>query len=475
MANSEEVEYETEMDRLDALMSGELKLELDAPEDEDTYDEDTDQSNESETENNDDDAETNDQNDEDGSETEEDGEEGNDDETEEHTQVEDGSSETDDEEGSDETAEAEESSDESDEDGSEEGAETASSDEDSSDGSDTEDEEGTDTFDYKKEYDALKESSKAHKDFYEKVTSEFTANGKTMKGFTDPDKVIQSQQMAAGFSEKMSGFKPYRPFMDTIKKQGWLEDPSKFDMAVNLMNKDPEAIKQLIKDSSLDIDDLSLSMDNIDYKAQTHTASNAEVALDDVMASARAHGIEDSVVQALSGNWKEDGSLVEILDNPADAEALVNHMVQDTDGNSIYKDIQARVSEKLRTDYAGSFSTKNSLAQYRAAANELEAEYQETIKQGKLNGIRDAQAVQTQKVEDEKAKIEQARVEREYKATVEKEASKVSSARNKAASVSKPKRKTKAKPKYDPIDQSQSLEGDELMAYFNKQILGKNY
>jgi len=469
MAN-QEVEYETEMDRLDALMSGELKLEHEAPEDEDYNDEDTDQSNESDTEDDNDEAETNDQNDEDGSETEEDDEDSTDDEDEEHTQVEDGNSETEDEEESDETAEANEAKDEG-----EDSTETAGSEEDSSDGSDTEDEEGTDTVDYKKEYETLQETSKAHKDFYDKVTSEFTANGKTMKGFTDPEKVIQSQQMAAGFSEKMSGFKPYRPYMDTIKKQGWLEDPSKFDMAVNLMNKDPEAIKQLIKDSELDIDDLSLSMDDINYNGQTHTASTAEVALDDVMSSARAHGVEDRMVQALSGSWKEDGSLMEILDNPADAEGLVNHMVEDVDGNSIYKDIQARVSERLRTDYAGSFSTKNSLAQYRAAASELENEYRESVKQGKLDGIKTAQAAKSQRVEDEKVKIEQARVEREYKANVEKEASKVSSARNKAASVSKPKRKTKAKPKFDPIDKSQSLEGDALMEYFNKQILGKNY
>ena len=41
--------------------------------------------------------------------------------------------------------------------------------------------------------------------------------------------------------------------------------------------------------------------------------------------------------------------------------------------------------------------------------------------------------------------------------------------------MSTPKRKTKAKPKFDPIDKSHSLEGDDLMKYFNESVLGKSY
>jgi len=323
------------------------------------------------------------------------------------------------------------------------------------------DEADTAIVDYKKQYEELLEGNKKLQGFYDEVTSEFTANGKKMKGFTDPKKIIQSQQMAAGFSEKMSAFKPYRPFMNAIKESGMLEDKTKFDMAIDIMNGDKEAIKLLIKDKGIDI--LDMDMDNIAYEGKQYTKSDVSLVLDDVIESARESGVESDIKDVLGGQWSDDGSLVEILEKPEDAQALVNHMVKDADGNSVYSDVQARISEKLRTDYNGSFTSKNSLARYKEAAKELENEYNESVKQTKLESLKQAQAEQAKRVEAEKAKIEEQRKQREYEAKVKTEAKKVEEARKAASGFSKPKPAVAAKvKKFDPLKLSDS-ELDEFL------------
>lgn len=469
--------FETAADELEAIMNGsyvpefedeedtsadettEEEVEESEVEEEETEDnEDTDLSNESEDDNVDDEAETNEGIDDEPEETDEDTEETEDDEEEENAQVE-GSNSGEEEEAGEADSTQEENADDS--------TET----EENSDGEAPD----TDAVDYKKQYEELQASNEKLKAFYDEVTSEFTANGKKMKGFDDPKKIIQAQQMAAGFSEKMSAFKPYRPFMTAIKEQGLLEDPAKFDLAMNVLNRDPEAIKQIIKESG--IDPLDLDLENVNYAGKSYVASEPEIVLDDMLSNARTSGVEADIQRALSGRWAEDGSLAELLKNPEEAQGFVGHMVKAEDGRSAYDDVQDRVAEKLRTDYSGTFTNMTALQQYKTAAGELEREYNEQIKTSKLTSLKEQQAeaerAKAEKVEAEKKRIEAERAEKEYKAKVEQEAKKASEARRKAANLSTPKKKAKAKAKFDPIDKSQTLEGEDLMKYFNEHILGK--
>lgn len=470
-------EFENAADELAALMRGEIQLDESFEDDidtgveneEDIDNEDTDLTNESAEDDTNDDAETNEMTDDDSQDTEEDGDDEAGYEEEGNTQVEDSNLDDNEDSGDADTAADEDDSEDDSTDETSEGAAESTDTESKNDG----EEADTDTIDYKKQYEELLENNKTLQGFYDEVTSDFKANGTTVKGFKDPKKFIQANQMAAGLSDKMRAFKPYRPFMSAIKEQGWLEDPSKFDMAVNLMKKDPEAIKQLIKDSGMDV--MDADFDNINYEGKSYVASAPEIVLDDMLANARNSGVETDMRQVLEGRWLEDGSLNELVSNPEDAQAFVNHMVKDADGRSAYDDVQERIAEKLITDYSGTFATKSSLQQYRDAAGELERETIEATKSAKLTSIKEAQEAQAKRVADEKAKIESERKEREYKAKVQQETKKVDEARKKATSVSKPKRKAKAKPKFDPIDASQELGGEDLMKYFNESILGRSY
>jgi len=198
-----------------------------------------------------------------------------DDDEEEDTLVDDNDLDDEDSDAEDDEEEADEADDLEDEDTDEES-------EDETDTEETSDGEAQDTdgVDYKAFYDAV-------------VNTEFVVNGKKVKGFADPQKIIQSQQMAGGFSEKMAGFKQYRPFMNPLKERGMLEDQGKFDLAMNLIDGDKEAIKQHLQ--LLNIDPLDLDMEAINYEGKSNVASQESLVIEDTMERARSIGIEDRV------------------------------------------------------------------------------------------------------------------------------------------------------------------------------------
>lgn len=380
----------------------------DFDEDDNEYEEDTDQEEESEGDeelDQDGDGYTDEDSD-----TEEDDEE-------EHTLVEDYDSD-------DEAGEADEAPDE----GSEDGTETEAK----SDGKESD----TDEIDYKAFYDAV-------------VNTEFVVNGRKTKGFSDPKKIIQSQQMAGGFSEKMAGFKQYRPFMAPLKERGMLEDPAKFNLAMNLIDGDKEAIKAHLK--SLEIDPLDLDMDQIKYSGRSVIAAPETLVIEDVMERARASGIEDRVRQVVGKEWDVE-SFREFTNNEAVRNDLLQHIE-----TGAYDLVQDKMLEMSRLDYDGRFGSMSTVNRYRAAVIELQKEQQ----------VASQRAVPTKpvtpsksSVEAEKAKIEQARKERAYKEKVAKEEAQRIQQRKRASSMSKKTVKPKAKPQFDPM----KVEGQELDA-----------
>ena len=388
-------------------------------EDNDEHQEDTDQEEESE-----DASETNDESDGDYQATEEHEE----DDEEEDTLV-----ESDD---SDDESEADEASDEV----SEDDAETEAP----SDG----EEPATEEVDYKAFYDAV-------------TNAEFVVNGKKVKGFKDPQKIIQSQQMAGGFSEKMAGFKQYRPFMSPLKERGMLDDASKFDLAMNLIDGDKEAIKTHLK--TLGIDPLDLDMDTIDYTPTAATASQESLVIEDVMERAKSAGVEDRVRQVVGKEWDAD-SFQEFVTNPAVRDDLLNHIE-----TGAYDKVQEKILEMKRLDFNGSYSAKKTIDQYREAVQALQREYVPPKETAATVAPKAVKSAPKASVKSEKAKIEKARKEAEYKAKAAEQESKRMNQRKRAASSSKTKVGTKtAKPKFDPM----KVEGEELDELMNLLIAG---
>ena len=400
--------------------------DLDSDEEDDK--EDTDTADEADDEDSED-TETNDQNDEDGDDTEESDDEDADESSEEDTQDGDDSDD-------DVADDADQDSDEDDT-------------KDPSDGKDSD----TSEINYKEQYEKFKS-------FYDDVTSEFVANGKTVRGFSDPEKIKQAQQMAAGFSDKMAGFKQYRPYMAPLKERGMLENEEKFNMAMSLIDGDKEALKQHIK--NLNIDPMDLDMDEINYNAQSKLASQAEITLDDVMESAEANGIKDKVQTVLGQQWDRE-SVVDLLGDPQSGSDLIEHM-----SSGVFDAVQERIAEKKR--YDAGFSSKNSITQYREAAAELERDYKKHVEATGAKEAETDRANEAELIATNAKKAEDAKKAKSYKAKVEKKNIEASKARKKATSVSKKRAPVKSKKKvaFDPM----SLSDEDFTKYFDEQVYG---
>ena len=331
--------------------------------------------------------------------------------------------------------------------------ETSGSDETETNETPVEEGKETEEVNYEEQYKALlgdNEQLKQFENFYNEVTSEFMANGKKVKGFTDPKKIIESQQMAAGFSDKMTSFSKYKPYMNALRDKGILDDPEKFNLAMNLLDGDQEAIKKHILD--LKIDPFELDMENINYDGKNQVSSNLEIAYDDLMESAKTNHVDTQVRDIISRDW-DDQSMIALLEDPQSSADLVNHI-----STGAYDVVQSRIAEKKRVDVNNVYSRQPVIEQYREAAREIEAEHINYMNQQYQQQQQQAQAqVQTepeideQAIQTEMAKIEKERTEDEYKSKVATQNAKADAARKKATSVSKKKPRTNTTKKvFDP-------------------------
>ena len=353
----------------------------------------------------------------------------------------------------------------SDEDDEEEDARVDTDDEDDEDADDTSEdvEDEADTEDDPDGEDSKNTDVIDYKAFYEQVTgTEFVVNGKKTTGFKDPAKIRQSQQMAGGFSDKMASFKQYRPYMAPLKARGMLDDPAKFSLAMQLVDGDVEAMKEHMK--NLSIDPLELDMDEISYSNSNELASQESIILDDTMEMARSAGIETQVKEVIGSQW-DQSSFDEFLANPEVRNDLLDHI-----RTGAYDSVQDKITEKKQLDVSGQYGNLSSIAQYREAVKELQSEYTSNaaIQQAaeakasaeatKAEERATAVATSEAKVKREKAKITNERKEAKYKEKAEAESKKLNARRQKASSLSKRKPKSKTKAKFDPM----AVEGEEL-------------
>jgi hypothetical protein len=306
--------------------------------------------------------------------------------------------------------------------------------------------------DYKKAYEELMQEKAKYENFYNQVTSEFVANGKVMKGFDDPKKIIRSQQMAAGFSEKMKAFKKYKPFINPLIENGLIDNPDKFNLAINAVSGDVEALKTLIQEAK--IDPVELDMENINYEPKNQIASDIEIAFEDVIETADQYGVRDKVESVIGNDW-DDNSVIELLEDSQNSADLINHI-----STGVYDMVQQRIAEKKMTDPYGAFSQKRSIDQYREAASELEQEYLQYLNSQQQQEAQDAQQQyqdpyaeinNTKQFSEEEIQAEIERIKQEKYSEKIKRNEEVDKARRKAASVSKKKPRSKSKKEaFDP-------------------------
>lgn len=316
------------------------------------------------------------------------------------------------------------------------------------------------------EYEKLKK-------FYDEIANaEFVANGKKVKGFTDPSKIIRSQQMLHDYSNKMRGINEYKPYLKALKDKGIIGNEEKFNFAMSLLDGDKATIKKHLESLKIDPVDLELDDDaNAQYSPRNYMPSKESLVLDEAMDIARSSGVEDKLRTVIAKDWDEE-SFGEFLRNPRVRNDLITHM---QDGS--FDTIQNKMTEMEMLDLTGSFRGLKSTDKYRAAIAEINREIQYQYNRQSANPsipqqeqyYRSAPTGQNQYQPNAEAeRLALAAKEAEYKAMAEKKL-RDDEARKRAAMITKKKSVTVTQKKFDPL----ALEGDDLDNFVNELIAGK--
>ena len=316
------------------------------------------------------------------------------------------------------------------------------------------------------EYERLKK-------FYDEIANaEFVANGKKVKGFTDPSKIIRSQQMLHDYSNKMRGINEYKPYLKTLKDKGIIGNEEKFNFAMSLLDGDKATIKKHLESLKIDPVDLELDDDaNAQYSPRNYMPSKESLVLDEAMDIARSSGVEDKLRTVIAKEWDEE-SFGEFLRDPRVRNDLITHM---QDGS--FDTIQNKMTEMEMLDLTGSFRGLKSTDKYRAAIAEINREIQYQYNRQSANPsipqqqqyYRPAPVGQNQYQPNAEAeRLALAAKEAEYKAMAEKKL-RDDEARKRAAMITKKNSVTVTQKKFDPL----ALEGDDLDNFVNELIAGK--
>lgn len=138
--------------------------------------------------------------------------------------------------------------------------------------------------------------------FYNQIMTPFKANGKTIK-LQNPEEAIKLMQMGANYTKKVQELTPHRKVLTMLQNNGLL-DESKLSYLIDLENKNPDAIKKLVKDSGIDPLDINTAEESA-YKPVNHSVTDEEVnfysKLDDVKST--QEGME--TLQVIDKTWDQ--------------------------------------------------------------------------------------------------------------------------------------------------------------------------
>lgn len=173
--------------------------------------------------------------------------------------------------------------------------------------------------------------------FYDQVMKPFKANGREITLRT-PDEAIRLMQMGAGYGRKLQEMQPHLKTLRMLEKNNLL-DEGKLSYLIDLEQKNPDAIKKLIKDSGLDPLDLNIE-DNANYRPTNHSVSDTEVAFSEALKDVSAQPGGRETIQQINTTW--DKTSKEAL--WAQPELL--RIIQSQKENGLFDQISAEMERK---------------------------------------------------------------------------------------------------------------------------------
>jgi hypothetical protein len=152
-----------------------------------------------------------------------------------------------------------------------------------------------------------------------RILEPFKANGRDFQ-VKDVDEALTLMKMGANYHKKMTVMKPGLRVLKMLEEHS-LMDEQKLNYLIDLSNKNPEAIKRLIKDSGIDPLDVDEQSGN-DYKPTQYQADDKRVAIEEVLDSIKDSPTYGETMQIITEQW--DGSSRKILSEQPQVIATLN-------------------------------------------------------------------------------------------------------------------------------------------------------
>ena len=115
-----------------------------------------------------------------------------------------------------------------------------------------------------------------YEELYKRITSPIKANGKEIT-IKDPEEAIRLMQMGAGYNRKMHEIQPHLKTLRFLEQNNLLSaDHSQLAFLVDLHNKNPDAIKKLVKDANIDPLDFN-NEEEVNYQTNIAPVTDQQV------------------------------------------------------------------------------------------------------------------------------------------------------------------------------------------------------
>lgn len=242
------------------------------------------------------------------------------------------------------------------------GDETDEDDEESNDDSDESDsDDGNDEDSDEDESEESSETEVTNKDL-EALFEPFKANGKMIK-VESVEEARTLMQKGANYNKKMAALKPAFKVAKMLENNELLDEDT-VSYLIDLQNGNPDALRKLIADKGIDLDSLESDEDPKYAPTTKHKVTDAELALDDVLAQVRETDTYEATMNLVGKEWDES-SKGKLVQNPSMILKLNEHM-----GNGVYQQI---ADEMARQDALGQLTGLSDLDAYFKVGNDLMA------------------------------------------------------------------------------------------------------
>lgn len=201
-----------------------------------------------------------------------------------------------------------------------------------------------------------------YKELYEKMMTPFKANGKEFRP-ESPEEAVRLMQMGANYTKKMQSLKPNLKMMRMLENNGLL-DETKINRLIDLEQKKPEAIQQLIKDSNIDPLEIDTSSET-NYKPGNHSVSDQEMDFHTAINDVSATEIGKETLAKINTDW--DQASKEIIYKEPQVLSIINEQR----ASGVYDIISTEV-ERQRT--LGNLTNQPFLHAYKEVGDRLQAE-----------------------------------------------------------------------------------------------------